>query len=143
MAKRNSMHRVMTNTPLGYFITMRTYGTWLHGDERGSVDKHHNTYGTPVIDAQERRQEFVAGKMGDEPMLLATDSARVVERTIEEVCQHRGWKLRVVHARTNHVHVVVSAQVSPERVMNDFKAWATRRLREAGYVREGQNVWAA
>lgn len=25
--------------PLAYFITWRTYGTWLHGDERGSVQR--------------------------------------------------------------------------------------------------------
>src|SRR5260370_25636817 len=24
------------HTPLGYLITFRTYGTWLHGDQRGS-----------------------------------------------------------------------------------------------------------
>jgi len=25
--------------PLAYLITFRSYGTWLHGDERGSVDR--------------------------------------------------------------------------------------------------------
>jgi hypothetical protein len=33
--------------PLAYFFTFRAYGTWLHGDERGSVDRFHNQYGTP------------------------------------------------------------------------------------------------
>src|SRR5438093_13756827 len=27
-----------TDLPLGYLITFRCYGTWLHGDERGSID---------------------------------------------------------------------------------------------------------
>ena len=27
--------------PLGYLITFRTYGTWLHGDKRGSVNDIH------------------------------------------------------------------------------------------------------
>ncbi len=35
--------------PLGYHITFRCYGTWLHGDERGSVDRFHNRYGSPLI----------------------------------------------------------------------------------------------
>ena len=26
-----------TDTPLAYLITFRSYGTWLHGDERGST----------------------------------------------------------------------------------------------------------
>ncbi|HTK37762.1 MAG TPA: hypothetical protein VL325_04655, partial [Pyrinomonadaceae bacterium] len=36
--------------PLAYLITIRTFGTWFHGDERGSVDRHgKNIYGTPRI----------------------------------------------------------------------------------------------
>jgi hypothetical protein len=31
-----------TNLPLAYLITFRCYGTWLHGDERGSVDRFRN-----------------------------------------------------------------------------------------------------
>ena len=27
----------MWNKPLAYFITFTTYGTWLHGDSRGSM----------------------------------------------------------------------------------------------------------
>jgi hypothetical protein len=26
------------DTPIAYFITFRSYGTWMHGDERGSVN---------------------------------------------------------------------------------------------------------
>ena len=36
--------------PLAYLITIRSYGTWLHGDERGSMDRHeHHRYGFPKI----------------------------------------------------------------------------------------------
>jgi hypothetical protein len=36
--------------PLAYLITFRTYGTWLHGDERYSMDRHgKNIYGTPKV----------------------------------------------------------------------------------------------
>jgi hypothetical protein len=28
-----------TDTPLAYFISFRTYGTWLIGDSRGSIDR--------------------------------------------------------------------------------------------------------
>jgi REP element-mobilizing transposase RayT len=33
------------------------------------------------------------------------------------------------HVRTSHVHVVVNAAVAPERVMRDFKAYASRSLK--------------
>ena len=36
--------------PLAYLITFRTFGTWLHGDDRGSMDRHgKNIYGTERI----------------------------------------------------------------------------------------------
>lgn len=34
---------------MAYFISLRVYGTRLHGDKRGSVDRSHNVYGTPKI----------------------------------------------------------------------------------------------
>ncbi len=33
--------------------------------------------------------------------------------------------------RTNHIHIVVTTPARPEKVMADFKAWMSRRLREA------------
>src|SRR5882762_2856343 len=37
--------------PIAYFITFRAYGTWLHGDSRGSVDRFHKAYGSPMLPA--------------------------------------------------------------------------------------------
>src|SRR5205807_1998755 len=50
--------------------------------------------------------------------------------TIQEVARHRGWRLWAVHARTYHVHMVVTASASAEKVMSDVKAWCSRRLKE-------------
>ena len=42
------------SAPLAYLKTIRTYGTWLHGDSRGSVDRReYNRYGDPKIAARE------------------------------------------------------------------------------------------
>jgi len=38
--------------------------------------------------------------------------------------------LHIVNCRTNHVHVVVTAPAAPATVMEQFKAWATRKLKE-------------
>jgi REP element-mobilizing transposase RayT len=40
------------------------------------------------------------------------------------------WKPLACHVRTNHVHIVVAAEAPPEKVMSDFKAYASGRLRE-------------
>ncbi|HSE19336.1 MAG TPA: hypothetical protein VLB46_19900 [Pyrinomonadaceae bacterium] len=52
--------------PHGYLITFRAHGTWLHGDERGSIDRLHNRYGTPYIppDARWHRYNEQTMKLG-------------------------------------------------------------------------------
>ncbi|MCH7544687.1 MAG: transposase [Proteobacteria bacterium] len=62
--------------------------------------------------------------------------------TIEEHCRRRAWELLAVNARSNHVHVVVRfADVAPEKMMGEWKAWCTRRLRESGVMPSAGSVW--
>jgi REP element-mobilizing transposase RayT len=65
-----------------------------------------------------------------------------VERVALEVCEHRGWSLLAAHARTTHVHVLITARAKPEDVLRTIKAWATRRLVEAGAAAQGSKVWS-
>jgi len=66
----------------------------------------------------------------------------IVADAIAGHCQKRNWQLLAVTVRSNHVHVVVgSADIAPERMMSEFKAWATRRLRQADRVYRSARVW--
>lgn len=51
--------------PLAYHITIRTYGTWLHGDKRHSVDTHdnYNTYGAPDRGPDKKLNEIMKANM--------------------------------------------------------------------------------
>jgi hypothetical protein len=40
------------------------------------------------------------------------------------------------------VHVVVAAEAKAERVLNDFKSYTTRRLRESNWIRVESGVWS-
>ena len=61
---------------------------------------------------------------------MSTSRTRqLVKEAIIEVCKYRGWKLVALHVRTTHVHAIVNAEATPWRVMIDWKAYATRRLR--------------
>jgi REP element-mobilizing transposase RayT len=53
----------------------------------------------------------------------------------------RDWQLYAVNARTNHVHVVISAPDRPEFVMTAVKANATRLMRERRLVDTGVRMW--
>lgn len=54
----------------------------------------------------------------------------------------RGYGLRAINARTNHIHVVVSAANKPEPVMRSFKAYATRKLRDTGLMAVEIEPWS-
>lgn len=72
---------------------------------------------------------------------LTREQRTVVLKTIDRVCAHFDWELNTVNVRTNHVHVVVSALESPERVMNVLKSWTTRWLVAAKLVERGTKMW--
>jgi REP element-mobilizing transposase RayT len=116
--------------PLAYFITFTTYGTWLHGREPGSADRKHNVPGKPWLPSDPNAEAAEQVKLRQPPYLLDAARRQVVLDTILEVARHRRWQVWAAHVRTNHIHVIVSAAAKPEKVMIDFKAWASRRLRE-------------
>jgi REP element-mobilizing transposase RayT len=66
----------------------------------------------------------------------------VVEKAVLGVCELRKYLLYATNVRTNHVHSVVYGSAKPESIMNAFKANATRELRQAGLVGDGQKVWS-
>ena len=125
-----------------YLITFRCYGTWLHGDERGAVNRHQNNFDTPLIGPHRRLEQSERSSMTHSTILLDEALRQVVDQTIREVVIFRNWELFALAVRTNHVHVVVGTDEKPEKVMNDLKAWCTRRLRESHLILPDAKVWA-
>lgn len=109
---------------MSYFITWTTYGTWLPGDTRGwRARGKGNQLPRPLLERWCREQ-----MIGD-TVLLSPDDRRTVEDACREHCSFREWHLHAVNARTNHVHVVVSADAASAKVRDQLKANCTRRLR--------------
>ncbi|MGZ5437728.1 MAG: transposase [Pyrinomonadaceae bacterium] len=132
-----------TDIPLGYLISFRTYGTWLHGDERGSTDRFHNAFRTPHIAPNEKWQKHNQRCLQSQPVLLDAAQRRSVENAIRETSDYRRWLLRAVSVRTNHVHVVISiGSAPPARALNTLKANATRQMREDGNWRRKHSPWS-
>jgi REP element-mobilizing transposase RayT len=80
--------------------------------------------------------------MDQAPYNLDQSRRDAVLEAIREVCAHRGWSLLAAHVRSNHVHTVVEAQVPPERVMHDFKTYASRRLNGMMLEKLNRKRWA-
>jgi REP element-mobilizing transposase RayT len=112
---------------LAYFLTWTAYGTWLPGDERGWVKKGVAEIQEPAT----RLEKYAKRLLKSDPVFLTRELRDVVEATIREHCKIRGWELHALNARSNHVHVVVTADIHPRRVLDQFKAWCTRRLNES------------
>ena len=66
----------------------------------------------------------------------------VVLAAIQTLRSHRGWTLRAAHVWTQHVHLVVSAEESPERILHDVKAYSSRALNESKLDRTKIPRWA-
>jgi REP element-mobilizing transposase RayT len=128
--------------PLGYLITFRCYGTWLHGDQRGSMDRKHNRYGTPRIATNFRLEQSDSEQRQHAPITLNAAQRDVVKNAVREVCEYRKYLLRAVNVRTNHAHTVVTAMQKPEPILDAFKSYATRALRKAGLLSTTVRPWA-
>ena len=128
--------------PLAYFISYRCYGTWLHGDSRGSVDRKNNVYGTPKLPVNKNLENSEARLLKHPPFKLNATCRKAVDDAVREVCSHRHYLLRALNVRTNHVHSVVSARKKPEPILNAFQAYSTRKLRERGLLALDVKPWS-
>ncbi|HLW64026.1 MAG TPA: transposase [Gemmataceae bacterium] len=131
----------MPDEPLAYFVTFTCYGTWLHGDERGSVDLPHNQYGTDFLPSDQETREQIRSAMRDPPYFLDEVRRTIVLRAILELVKTKRWQLFAIHVRSNHVHIVVKATQLIERVMNDCKSIASRDLNLAFPEERDRKRW--
>ncbi len=127
---------------LAYFITFHTYGSWLHGAERGSVDDQHNEYGTPFIVSDPQRLEKNRERMTQAMYLMDQPRREVVCDAIIAECRFRGWHLHALHVRSNHVHLVVTADTHPDFVMKSCKAHASKCLNRLGFDSPDHKRWS-
>ncbi|GMU34603.1 MAG: transposase [Planctomycetia bacterium] len=117
----------MGTTPLAYFLTWTTYGSWLHGDRRGSVRSGERGIQRPDMNYE----ELAVLSMSESEIVLSPEQRVLVDSTIRRHCEIRNWTLYAQNVRSNHVHAVISAPVSPEKVMAQLKAWCSRKLGES------------
>jgi REP element-mobilizing transposase RayT len=85
--------------------------------------------------------------MTDNAIVMDSSQRVVVEQTIRDHCRIRNWTLHAVNVRTNHVHVVVTADRRSAEVMKQLKAWCSRRLSGAAGLKiaiggsDGRRRW--
>jgi hypothetical protein len=126
---------------LAYLLTFSTYGTHLPGSEKGWVDAQHCIPGSPMRPHDPDREVYWRSRLKECPYVLDQEERLVVLCAIREVCLHRKWTPYGVHVRTTHVHAVIGGEAKAERMLSDFKAYATRALRSLARNRERNRYW--
>ena len=130
-------------TPIAFLITIRCYGTWLHGDNKKSVDRHgFNAFGKEFVPPSEKLFEYMKNEMKSDSISLSNPMRISVLDTVKEVCQFRGYELFAVNIRSNHFHAAVSAADNPGFIAKTFKSYAIRNLRQLNLVSDNAKVWA-
>jgi REP element-mobilizing transposase RayT len=131
------------DTPIAYLITFRCYGTWLHGDERGSINRFENQYLSSYHKADKNWEDFNKAKLKSDAVSLNAHQRQIVEQTIREVCKFKEWVLHALNVRTNHVHIVISTgNSSAASALNAFKAYSTKRLKENNCWNFSHSPWS-
>jgi REP element-mobilizing transposase RayT len=128
---------MFADEPIAFFITWTVYASHLQGDVRGWRRRRHGDQLPQPRLAEWRRQ-----RLKHQVMSLSPEQRAVVERESQRHCEHRGWQVWAVNARSTHVHVVVTAAgYSGKTVRDQLKANATRGLRERWQQFCGRPVW--
>ena len=118
--------------PLAYFISFRTYGTWLHGDERGSVNRKQNKYGTPRIAPNARLQKAERKLLKHPPVTLDGYQRPVVENAI------RGCvSIEVINCWRSMSERITCTLSCQRKLSQNRYCWRFRHTRRGSYAKQG------
>lgn len=127
---------------LAYHITWGTYGTRLHGDPRGTVDREHNQFGTPVLGFDEHRWEREKMNLKFPPIRLTREQMIFIENAIPNLCERGYWKYHTCAAGPDHVHTVLTSEHPPATIRRLIKRWLGQELSQQWTIPKGATWWA-
>ena len=142
---------------LTWLLTNTTYGTWLPGDERGSVTSvrdrrvsdpvtrsrvEHDRPGEPWEPSRPGLRRTARALLKGPPIFLTVPQAEAVLAQFLETAEYREWTMLAASIMANHYHLVVQASDDWEadRILADLKAYGTRKLNQA-YGKPKSGTW--
>lgn len=128
--------------PLGYFLSWGTYGTRLHGDPRGTVDRTNTERGDPVLGPDQERWEYERAKMRFSPVVLTREQRLFAESKIPEICERGFWKYHTSAAAPDHVHVILTSEQEPKTIRRIIKRWLGQSMSGNWPLEQGATWWA-
>ena len=89
-----------------------------------------------------RLAQAAQGRMAGRPVEFTPNQRLAVDQAIREACEFRRWQVLALNVRTNHVHLVVTAEHDAGKVLNLLKVGVTTGLRAARAAPAAAPVWA-
>ena len=132
----------MHDFPQAYHITFGTYGTRLHGDERGTVHRSMNEPGDPIIGKCDQWERMEARLLSHSAVELTTEQRLLIERVVPSICTRGGWTFVTCAAREDHVHTVLRASADGKAVRRWLKRWLGQELSGCWTIAPGATWWA-
>jgi valyl-tRNA synthetase len=130
-------------------LTWTTYGTWLPGEDRGSVSRApradgtqslRNLPGEPYDRDDPQRQAAATERRQGKPLRLTPNHAPVLLSCIADTCQRHGIELLAIAILPNHVHVLCQGEQHGAEMLQVIKGNASRRLNRQ-FMLEGSPRW--
>jgi REP element-mobilizing transposase RayT len=131
-----------TNFPLAYHITFGTYGTRLHGDPRGTVDRSQNEFGEPIVGRDDEWKSFEQKNLNFQPLILTIEQRVFIERQVPTICERGGWEFLQVAAAPDHIHNMVSARIDGKDIRKWLKRWLSEALSAIWPLRYREVWWS-
>ncbi|HZL38430.1 MAG TPA: hypothetical protein VFC78_24160 [Tepidisphaeraceae bacterium] len=127
---------------LAYLITWGTYGTRLHGDKRGTVDRANNEYGQPILRSDPQRLQEERDRLKFPPIVLTAQQCGFAEDAIPSICEQGRWSLHARAAAPDHVHVVLTSPFDPTTIRRLLKRWLGQSLSGKWPLADARTWWA-
>ncbi len=129
-----------------WHITWGTYGTRLHGGDRPTVDRTQTQYGRPLVERDERFEQYKKNLMVAPAVRLSDEQRRYIESVIPGICGRGGWSHRLCAAgpERDHVHVLcdLDRAVHGKDARRWIKRWLTEVLDAMWDRPDGGSWWA-
>jgi REP element-mobilizing transposase RayT len=141
---KNTSKKYTSGAPAhAYLLTIRAYASWLHGDERGSVDPKHNQYNTPTLPSSPSLEKAMRSFSTEIPFKMCQNYRDTVLQSVIETCHYNHWHLYAVHVRTEHIHLVVQSNMTKEKTTGKIKCYATKFLKQShSELLQRKNFWS-
>lgn len=93
-----------------WHITFTAFGARLHGDDRPTVDREHNLYGTPFLEPDPARHRIEHQLMSAPAVILSLEKRLLIEDAIPRIRERWSWDFIVCAAATDHIHSLIAIE---------------------------------